>query len=162
MTDLQSESNDTCQNGPFIQVTHQNSRCSPFWCSQQFHDHEKEDCSDDIITLRGYLCSDKVSSPKPGNIGATVGQYIALVHDWSKRNSDGILDNFKIVSIPKGLLLIWMTIIWWLRCSVIKMTYHCFLIWKYHHPTLRPSQRQLTNTIHTLFTCLPESLVKML
>ena len=157
MTDLQSESNDTCQNGPFIQVTHQNSRCSPFWCSQQFHDHEKEDCSDDIITLRGYLCSDKVSK---------TWEYWryrrALVHDWSKRNSDGILDNFKIVSIPKGLLLIWMTIIWWLRCSVIKMTYHCFLIRKCHHPTLRPSQRQLTNTIHTLFTCLPESLVKML
>jgi len=54
--------------------------------------------SEDIFAL--------TKSPKPGNIGATVGQYIALVHDWSKRNSDGILDNFKIVSIPKGLLLI--------------------------------------------------------
>ena len=52
-----------------------------------------EDCGDDIITLRKLLCSGKVSSQKLAeNIGAAVGQCIALVHEWSKTNPDGLLN----------------------------------------------------------------------
>ena len=55
-----------------------------------------EDCGDDVITLREFLCSGKVSSLKTAeNIGAAVGQFIALVHEWSKSNPDGILDTFE-------------------------------------------------------------------
>jgi len=41
-----------------------------------------EDCGDDVITLRKLLCSGEVSSQKLAeNIGAAVGQCIALVHE---------------------------------------------------------------------------------
>jgi len=41
-----------------------------------------EDCGDDVITLRKLFCSGKVSSQKLAeNIGAAVGQCIALVHE---------------------------------------------------------------------------------
>ena len=54
-----------------------------------------EDCGDDVITLRKLLCSGKVSSQKLAeNIGAAVGQCIALVHEWRKTNPDGLLDTF--------------------------------------------------------------------
>jgi len=48
-----------------------------------------------LFTHREFLRPGIVSSPKSENIGAAVGQYIALIYEWSKRNPDGILDNFK-------------------------------------------------------------------
>ena len=54
-----------------------------------------EDCGADAITLREFLCSASAcSTGLIETIGAAVGDFIALVHEWSKSNPDGILDIF--------------------------------------------------------------------
>jgi hypothetical protein len=54
-----------------------------------------EDCGAGTVTLKQFLCSD--SAPSTGlaeTIGTAVGDFIALVHNWSRSNPDGILDIF--------------------------------------------------------------------
>lgn len=54
-----------------------------------------EDCGADAITLREFLCSASAcSTGLIETIGTAVGDFIALVHEWSKSNPDGILDIF--------------------------------------------------------------------
>ena len=54
-----------------------------------------EDCGADVITLREFLKSSSASSVDLGEtIGTAIGKFIALVHEWSRSNPDGILDVF--------------------------------------------------------------------
>ena len=53
-----------------------------------------EDCGADVITLREFLCSAS-STDLAETIGAAIGEFIALVHEWSRSNPDGILDVFE-------------------------------------------------------------------
>ena len=54
-----------------------------------------EDCGADVITLRELLCSGSAcSTTLAETIGTAVGDFIALVHERSRRNPDGILDTF--------------------------------------------------------------------
>ncbi|KIL65075.1 hypothetical protein M378DRAFT_77370 [Amanita muscaria Koide BX008] len=55
-----------------------------------------EDCGADAVTLREFLCSGSASSTGLAEtIGAAIGKFIALVHEWSRSNPDGILDVFE-------------------------------------------------------------------
>jgi len=55
-----------------------------------------EDCGTDVVTLREFLCSGGGSSVGVAEtIGTAVGQFVALVHEWSRSNPDGILDTFE-------------------------------------------------------------------
>ena len=52
-----------------------------------------EDCGADVITLRELLCSGSAcSATLAETIGTAVGDFIALAHEWSRSNPDGILD----------------------------------------------------------------------
>ncbi|KAI9456934.1 kinase-like domain-containing protein [Boletus coccyginus] len=54
-----------------------------------------EDCGADVVTIRELLCSDGASSISIAEtIGTAVGDFVALVHEWSRSNPDGILDIF--------------------------------------------------------------------
>jgi len=54
-----------------------------------------EDCGTDVVTLREFLCSGRGSSMGLAEtIGTSVGEFIALVHEWSRSNPGGILDIF--------------------------------------------------------------------
>lgn len=55
-----------------------------------------EDCGDDVVTLREFLSAGSASSMDLAEtIGAAIGRFIALVHEWSRSNPDGILDVFE-------------------------------------------------------------------
>jgi len=54
-----------------------------------------EDCGADAVTLRTFLDSDRaLSTGLAESIGTAIGEFIALVHDWSRSNPEGILDIF--------------------------------------------------------------------
>ncbi|RXW19490.1 hypothetical protein EST38_g6355 [Candolleomyces aberdarensis] len=55
-----------------------------------------EDCGPDVVTLTEYLSSrgDAVSPETARDIGVTLGEFLASMHDWSRSNPDGILDLF--------------------------------------------------------------------
>ena len=64
-----------------------------------------EDCGTDVVTLREFLSSATVSSVALANsIGTAVGEFIALIHEWSRGNPDGILDTFDKSVHAKKLL----------------------------------------------------------
>lgn len=55
-----------------------------------------EDCGTDVITLTEFLYSGEGSSGGVAEtIGTAVGEFIALLHEWSRSNPDGILDTFE-------------------------------------------------------------------
>jgi len=93
MSDFWSGSNDTYRDGPSIKVTHSNTYNSPFRCSQQFCDHGGLWwwC---YHPQRIFLLWQGLLPNLAENIGAAIGQCIALVHEWSRSNPDGILDTF--------------------------------------------------------------------
>ena len=52
-----------------------------------------EDYGADVITIRELLCSGSAcSTTLAETIGTAVGDFIALAHEWSRSNPDGILD----------------------------------------------------------------------
>ena len=54
-----------------------------------------EDCGADAVTIRELLCSGGACSTSLAEtIGTAVGDFIALLHEWSRSNPDGILDIF--------------------------------------------------------------------
>lgn len=54
-----------------------------------------EDCGAGAVTLTEFLCSGSASfTDIAETIGTAVGKFIAIVHEWSKNNPDGILDLF--------------------------------------------------------------------
>jgi hypothetical protein len=54
-----------------------------------------EDCGTDVITLTEFLNSGGGSSVGVAEtIGTTVGEFIALLHEWSRSNPDGVIDSF--------------------------------------------------------------------
>lgn len=55
-----------------------------------------EDCGADLVTLTEFLSSGEGSCMGAAEtIGTTVGEFIGLVHEWSRGNPDGILDTFE-------------------------------------------------------------------
>jgi hypothetical protein len=55
-----------------------------------------EDCGIDSVTLTEFLSSGEGSSVGVAEtIGTAVGEFIGLVHEWSRSNPDGILDTFE-------------------------------------------------------------------
>jgi 5-methylthioribose kinase len=64
-----------------------------------------EDCGADVVTLREWLCSGSAcSTGLAETIGTAVGDFIALVHEWSRSNPDGILDIFDKCSHAKNII----------------------------------------------------------
>ncbi|KAI9456939.1 kinase-like domain-containing protein [Boletus coccyginus] len=62
-----------------------------------------EDCGADVVTIRELLCSGSACSISIAEtIGTAVGDFVALVHEWSRSNPDGILDIFdKCLQVKK-------------------------------------------------------------
>ena len=55
-----------------------------------------EDCGPDVVTLTDFLSSGASSSVGVARtIGTEIGEFIALVHEWSRGNPDGVLDTFE-------------------------------------------------------------------
>ena len=55
-----------------------------------------EDCGTDVVTLTEFLKSGGGTSVGVAEtIGSAVGEFIALLHEWSRSNPDGVLDAFE-------------------------------------------------------------------
>ena len=64
-----------------------------------------EDCGTDVVTLTEFLCSGGASSVGVAEtIGTAVGEFIALLHEWSRSNPDGVLDTFEKSSHAKEII----------------------------------------------------------
>ena len=64
-----------------------------------------EDCGSDVVTLTEFLYSAGGSSECVAEtIGTAVGEFIALLHEWSRSNPDGILDTFEQSSHAKKII----------------------------------------------------------
>ena len=54
-----------------------------------------EDCGTDSVTLTDFLSSGAISPGVAEAIGTAVGEFIGLVHEWSRSNPGCILDSFE-------------------------------------------------------------------
>ena len=54
-----------------------------------------EDFGPDVVTLVDFLCSGDASAPGVAeSIGTALGEFVLLLHEWSRSNPDGVLDAF--------------------------------------------------------------------
>ena len=64
-----------------------------------------EDCGLNVVTLTEFLSSGAGSSVGVAeSIGTAVGEFIALLHEWSRDNPDGVLDAFEKSLHAKNML----------------------------------------------------------
>jgi hypothetical protein len=63
-----------------------------------------EDCGTQNVTLKEFLRSGQGSAPGLAeSIGTSLGEFIASMHQWGKKNPDGILDVFATSTYAKEI-----------------------------------------------------------